>query len=199
MTRPYLPENVDVSGRYLFYLHGGIIQEQGIDAVSEYYGRYEYLAILDTLEAYGFLVISEARPKGTEEGRYAQKVAAQIDTLLQEGVAPEKIIVLGASLGAYIAVETAHQLQNARIRYALLGLCSDYALDFFSKYRNELPGDFLSIFEKSDQKGSCRTIFTGTSTETKFEEVELNMGIDHAFLYQPYKEWVLPLVEWAKR
>ena len=57
-----VPLNPDTSIIHLFYLHGGIVQEQGVNAVSEYYGKYEYLAILDSLSRRGFYVISEARP-----------------------------------------------------------------------------------------------------------------------------------------
>jgi CubicO group peptidase (beta-lactamase class C family) len=40
------PETIDPAGQYLFYLHGKIIEDQGIPAVSEEFGEYEYEAIL---------------------------------------------------------------------------------------------------------------------------------------------------------
>jgi surfactin synthase thioesterase subunit len=78
-------------------------------------------------------VISEARPKGTDEVEYANKVSGQIDTLLTSGVAAENIVVVGASLGAYIAVETANKLKNSNINYAILALFNQYNLNFYSK------------------------------------------------------------------
>jgi pimeloyl-ACP methyl ester carboxylesterase len=108
---------------YLFYLHGGVVQERGANAVSEYYGKYEYHAILDTLANRGFHVISEVRPKDTETEDYARKVRSQIDTLLISGIPPGHIVVVGASLGAYIALETALQLKHPGIKYVLIGLC----------------------------------------------------------------------------
>ncbi|MFQ5639008.1 MAG: hypothetical protein ACE5IR_13575 [bacterium] len=97
-----IPKEVKKSEKYLFYLHGGIVQQQGINAVSPVYGAYEYLNILDELLGYGYQVISEARPKGTDEVKYADNVSNQIDTLLNAGVAPENIIVVGASQGAMV-------------------------------------------------------------------------------------------------
>jgi hypothetical protein len=195
-TSTFVPTKIDTSKSYLFYLHGGIVQEQGANAVSEYFGSYEYQQILDTLSSHGFYVISEVRPKGTGEVEYGEKVARQIDTLLTAGVAPENIALVGASLGAYMTIEAAHKIKNSKIKYALIGLCSDYALELYSKYRDELCGDFLSIYESSDQKGSCETILAEPRCKSGFKEIKLNMGNGHGFLYKPYKEWVHPLVKW---
>ena len=41
------PANISPNKRYLFYLHGKIIEDQGIPAISPDYGEYEYEAILD--------------------------------------------------------------------------------------------------------------------------------------------------------
>lgn len=47
---------------YIFYLHGAIVQQQGADAVSSAYGKYEYRNIVTTLSKNGHTVISEVRP-----------------------------------------------------------------------------------------------------------------------------------------
>ncbi len=192
----FIPEKIDSSQKYLFYLHGGVVQEQGVNAVSQYYGAYEYLKILDTLNRQGYNIISEARPKGTVEVEYADKISMQIDTLLNSGVHPENIIVVGASLGAYITIETANKLKNRKIKYVIIGLCSEYAIDYYLMYKNELCGNFLSIYERTDEKGSCEKILSNRLCKSGYKEIALNMGIGHAFLFRPYNEWVLPLVEW---
>jgi hypothetical protein len=193
----FVPKETDASQKFLFYLHGGIIQEQGINAFSPRFGPYEYLEILDTLRSYGFNVISEARPRGTEEAVYALKVSKQIDTLVSQGVKPENIIIVGASQGAYIAIELARRLKNSRINYAILALCSAYALDYFLKEPVALCGNFLSIYESSDSKGSCYRLLAEKECKTGYKEIKLNMGNGHGFIYKPYREWVLPLVKWA--
>ncbi|MDN5201976.1 hypothetical protein QQ008_11395 [Fulvivirgaceae bacterium BMA10] len=191
-----IPEKVDKNEKYIFYLHGGIVQDQGANAVSPYYGAYEYYHILDTLSNHGFNIISEVRPKDTKEEQYARKVSEQIDTLLNYEVPSDNITVVGASLGAYITIEIAAIRKSDKLRYAILGLCSEYALDYFSKYKNHLCGDFLSIYEKTDQKGSCMDILIQHPCKSGIKEIRLNMGTGHGFLYKPYPEWVHPLIDW---
>ncbi|NJN41366.1 MAG: hypothetical protein HC811_03125 [Flammeovirgaceae bacterium] len=193
-----LPKTIDSEKTYVFYLHGGIIQDEGIDATSTYFGKYEYTKILETLKNYNLEVISERRPKGTIELEYAKKVSAQINTLMRHSVPVERIIVVGASQGAWITLELANIKKNSKIKYAILGLCNDYNVNYFSKYKNELCGNFLSIYERSDQKKSCETLLNSPFCKSGFKEIALNMGNDHGFLYKPYDEWVLPLVDWIK-
>ena len=40
------PATIDPDADYLFYLHGKIIEDQGLPAISPDYGEYQYLAIL---------------------------------------------------------------------------------------------------------------------------------------------------------
>ena len=191
-----IPNKVNTTKKYLFYLHGGIVQEKGINAVSPDFGAYEYLEILDTLKSYGYNIISEVRPKGTDDEKYGDMVSRQIDTLLKIGVAPEHIIVVGASQGAAMTIEAAYKLKNRKLNYALLGLCSEYMISYYSKYKKELCGNFLSIYESSDPHGSCDRLLMEQYCKSGFKEIKLNMGNSHGFIFKPYKEWVHPLVKW---
>jgi hypothetical protein len=67
------PISIDPTKQYLFYLHGKIIEDQGIPAISPEFGEYQYEAILDKLSSFGFVVISEQRPKNTDGIAYARK------------------------------------------------------------------------------------------------------------------------------
>lgn len=191
-----IPKKISKSKKYLFYLHGAIVQEMGIHAVSEDFGPYEYLKIVETLSKKGFHVISEARPKGTDVVEYAKKVSTQIDTLLKYGVKPKNITVVGASQGAYIAIETSHILKLTDINYAILALCNDYNISHYSKYKDDLCGNFLSIYELSDQKKSCNRLLDNPQCKSGYREVKLTMGNGHGFIFKPYSEWVDPLVRW---
>jgi hypothetical protein len=197
-NHPFLPKTIDAQAYYLFYLHGGIVQEMGPYAVSEQFGPYEYFPILAAFEAQGFEVISEPRDKGTVEAGYADKVRQQIDSLLRRDVPAEHIVIVGASLGAYIAVELAQQLKNAAIKYCLIGLCSDYGLQYYHKYKDTLCGDFLSVYEASDQKGSCLSLF-GDQSCLRVKEVKTSIGNGHGFLYKAYDEWMNPLLNWIHK
>lgn len=191
--------SVDKPAKYMFYLHGRIIEEQGIHAVSPDYGSYEYLAILDSLNAYGFIVISEARAKNTNELLYAEKVSKQIDSLLNKGVPPNHIYVLGASKGAYITLLTAREVQNKEVNYIVMGVCSFDNTNYWSEDKIEMCGNFLSIYEASDTfGGTCYRLLGQGSCISGFEEVKLNMGNRHGFLYKPYSAWINPLMKWVE-
>ncbi len=195
-----VPEKIDTSKKYLFYLHGGIVQNLGADkAVSPLYGRYEYRKIVDALKDREFHVISEVRPKETDVTKYAEKVAKQVKTLKKSGVAEENIIVVGASLGAYMTIEAAYKLKKEKVKFVLIGLCSKYALDYYSKYKKKLRGNFLSIYESTDEKGPCKSLFEMKHRKSQFKETKLNTGKGHGFLYKPHKEWVDPLIEWINK
>ncbi len=196
---PSLPKTIDPAQHYLFYLHGGIVQQQGPDAVSPYYGPYLYFDILDSLSGRGFHVISEVRPRDVDEISYAEMLEGQVDSLLARNVPPKNIILLGASLGAYVALEASLIIDDPDIKYILLGLCSDYAIDHFAERKKEFIGQFLSIYEASDEKGSCAGLFSAgdPSRRAPFDEIRLSMGNSHGFLYKPYPEWIDPAVAWA--
>lgn len=196
VTAGFIPKNIDTTKIFLFYLHGAIVQEEGPNAVSKDFGPYEYYRILDTFKSYGYYVISEARPKGTEGEKYGDKVARQVDTLLKSGVPATHIIVVGASQGAAMTIEAAYRIKNSQIKYVLLGLCSDYMIEYYLKYKKELCGNFLSIYESSDAHSSCDRLLMEQYCKSGYKEIRLNMGISHGFIYKPYKEWVSPIVQW---
>lgn len=182
------------SEKYVFYLHGAIVQQQGENAVSSTYGKYMYRAIVDSLKKNGFQVISEVRSKDAGFDGYSGKVAIQLDSLLQAGVRPQNITVLGASVGAAMALEVAMITGNRQVNYALMGVCSDSSP---RKYQQKkICGNFFSVYESSDGPGSCKELLFNRSCVSGFKEVKLNMGNGHGFLYQPYKEWLHPLVQW---
>lgn len=191
-----VPESINPDHRYVFYLHGAIVQQQGANAVSEQHGPYEYQNILSALASLNYQVISEVRPKDSQIDTYAKKIASEINALRSSGVPAKRITVVGASLGAYMAVETAYNLQNNEINYALLGMCSDYAIDYFKDRRDKICGNFFSIYETSDGPGSCEPLLGDNACNKGFKELALNMGNSHGFLYKPYPEWVEPLQQW---
>src|SRR5262245_29152115 len=111
------PQTPDTKVKYLFYLHGRLIEEKGIRPTDPQYGVYEYEQILDTFKQFGFTVISEARPKGTDVKDYASKTVNQVQGLLNAGVPPYQITVVGASKGAVIAMVASTLLRNREVKF----------------------------------------------------------------------------------
>ncbi len=121
-----VPSTVDIKASYLFYLHGRIIETQGLRPTDPRYGVYEYEEILRTLAAKGFAVISEARAKDTDVNQYATKVGQQINTLINAGVPPSQVTVLGASKGAVITMRVSTLLRNKDVNFVIMSNCNDW-------------------------------------------------------------------------
>jgi len=66
-------------------------------------------------------------------------------------------------------------------------------------FRPALHGAVLSIYDEKDQFGStCGPIFSSSPHLTRHDEIEVHLGIGHALLYGPYREWIDPALAWAK-
>ena len=194
------PSSIDPAKRYLFYLHGKIIEEQGIPVISHDYGEYEYIAILEKLGGYGFVVMSEQRPKDTDGAEYAKKIREQVTTLLDAGVPATNITVVGASKGAGIAVYVSHLLENDQVNYVIMAICHPDVVESFKHDQIFLVGNVLSIYDSADEfAGSCRELFSFSEGKgiSRCDEIVLNIGSGHGILYKPLDEWILPTVQWA--
>lgn len=192
-----VPEKVDPNARYMFYLHGLIIENEGPRPTSPQHGVYEYAEILDTLAGKGFVVISEARPKGTVVTEYAAKVVGQINALLKAGVSPRHITVVGASRGGGIAIAASSQLKNRDVNFVIMAACSDS--DIYKTFKPDLWGNVLSIYDYKDTVGPCEDFFAKATGLNRHRQIEVKLGIGHGLLYRPLKEWVDPVVEWANQ
>lgn len=179
----------------LFYLHGKIIEDQGVEAVRERFGRYEYTEIVKGFERAGFRIISETRPKDTHYREYAEKVADQIRELINQGTKPENITVVGASKGSVIAMTVSTLLQIPELNFVLMANCNDWVRE---NLEIRLCGRILSIYEASDTIGSsCAGIFEDANCHLDTYEIRLDTGLRHGFIYHPLDEWMKPVISWA--
>lgn len=200
MSKYAFRESVDSTKQYLFYLHGKIIEDQGIPAVSPDYGEYEYQAILEKLSSYGFVVFSEQRSKDTDSIAYARRIAEQVTALLNAGVPAENITVVGASQGAWITVYVSHFLENEKLNFVIIAICDSDNVEAFKQDQITLYGNVLSIYDYADQlAGSCQELFSFSEGKgiSKHEEVVLHVGTGHGILYKPLDEWITPVIQWA--
>lgn len=187
-----------VAQDYLFFLHNRWVEDHALDAAHREYGICEYEAIIDTFEENSFQVISEMRPSGTDAPTYARKVVIEINSLLAQGVAPEKITVVGTSKGGYIAMYVSSFLQNSAVNFVFIGCCVESNL-------TELPaiqfcGRILSIYEESDDWGqSCQSMKDRSDQSViAFKEIALETGLRHGYLFKAMSAWMEPVMEWAR-
>ncbi len=178
----------------VIYLHGRIIEEQGPTAVSPEFGAYRYHAILDSLRAGGFLVLADVRPKGTDATQYAERVAGQVDSLLQAGISPARIAVVGFSKGGGIAILAAAQLRRTDVTFVFLAACTEGNAD------RVIAGRVLSVFEESDRLGrSCEALVARALPGTVSAERQISTELKHGAFYQPRPEWLEPVRAWIRR
>jgi hypothetical protein len=185
--------------KYLFYLHGRIIEDQGINAVDTIYGygAYHYIDILDAFRKANFIVLSEVRQKDTDPVYYANKIVLQIDSLIKNGVKPNDITVVGASKGAAISMFISSYLKNKAVNFVFIAGCNDDILKSFPEI--QFCGNILSIYEKSDDtRQSCLKFKQNTRQSVPhYKEIELRTGLKHGFLYKPLQEWIESTINWA--
>ena len=192
-----VPAQVRPGARYLIYLHGRNVEEQGPRPVDERFGTYEYQRILDTLAASGAEVIAEQRPRGTDFREFGSHVADQVRRLLAAGVPAERIAVVGFSKGGAIAMVASARLADPRVTFVFLGPCGDWV-----KGRDDVDvrGRILSVYEASDELGtSCEPLFAQASEPGEHREIRIDTGAGHGAFYRPRPEWLGPLLQWIDR
>lgn len=190
-----IPEETDPDARYLFYLHGAIIERAGVRPTHPQFGVYEYQKILETFADRGFVVISEARAAGTDVIEYAATVADQVRGLLESGVPQARVCVVGFSKGGGIAATVSSILGADDVNFVLMGACGRW-LD--SKPEIVPHGRMLSLREASDDMvGSCNGLFSRAGDEAVYQEIVIEVGGGHGAFYRPRSEWVEPVAEWA--
>ena len=183
--------------RYIYYLHGKIVEDAGPRGVSPRFGAYDYPGIIAALRRGGLTVISEVRPPGSDPSAYADTVVADIRRQIARGVPPTHITVAGASKGAVIASLVSTRLVDRPVRYVLMANCNDWLI---RTHQPRLSGAVLSIYEASDDVGgSCRPLVRRSPAVTQFREIRLDTGLGHGIVYRPLPAWVRPTIAWAKR
>ena len=193
----------DSSGaRHVIYLHGWIVQDQQNPRPEHArFGFYELEKILETFRERGFTVSGEIRPESASVDESADRVVVQVRELLESGVPANHVTVVGASMGAAIALLASERLGSTDVRFAVLGACLSSSIDRILEREGQKPsGHILSIREASDGLTSpCPPPAEDLENQeaSHFREIVLDTGLHHGFLYRPIPEWVDPVLEWA--
>lgn len=192
-----LPENIDSNAQYVFYSHGFIVEGDDPTPVHAQWGKYDFPAIKKALSDPTYHLIAFHRPEKTNPFKYAEKLAKQVNTLLENGVPAQNISLVGFSRGGFITAITSSYLKNREINFVILAACTS---GLASREEIAIHGHLLSVYETSDSVGSCNEVVarSGDSVNS-YREISISTGKDHGAFYTPRKEWLLPVKSWVKR
>jgi hypothetical protein len=194
-----VPSMIDPAARYLFYLHGRVVELQGGNARTPD-GEYRYDAIVRAFAERGFFVISEVRPPSTEIRDYAKRVAAQVQKLIAARVPPENITVTGMSKGGAITVLTTTLIANSKVNFVVMAGCPSGGGPLaheLKAFAGRPQGRILSMYDEGDKlAGSCAQYFGG-ARDVVFKELTLHERRGHPLFYTPENVWLDPLTDWA--
>lgn len=190
-----IPENLDPSKHYLIYLHGAIVEGQGMHPTHPQYGTYQYAEILQAFSDRGFTVISEARAEGTLPNIFANHVATQVRRLLDGGVPDDHVTVVGFSKGGVIALLASASIGRGQVNWIVQAGCGSW----IDKMPNFAPtGRILSQVDTADSvAGSCRALFSRMPDGSSISEDLLEIGSGHGAFYSVESQWLEPAIEWA--
>ena len=188
------PTEIDPHGHYVFYSHGFIVEGTNPKPVHKTFGVYDFIAVKEALTDESYHLIAYHRPEGTEPFTFAKKLAVDVEVLISAGVAESNISLVGFSRGGALSILAANELKRTHINLIILAGCAGLIKNHTSV---KAYGKVYSIFERSDQVGSCQFLID-RSDVTKFEELSINTGLSHGAFYKPKDEWLLPIKKWLK-
>jgi hypothetical protein len=190
------PDAIHANERYVIYSHGMIVEGDDPKPISPKYGQYDFPAIKQALFYGGnFNLIAYQRPKSLDD-TYADTLKSWVKQLLHAGVRPSRITLVGFSRGAGLTASASNGLASEGINTALLAICEDG--DVSQTPGLVLGGNLLSIYETSDELGSCGKLAAKSHLKS-FKEVRISTGKKHGAFFQPLTAWVVPLRDWIAK
>lgn len=192
------PEKINPNEKYVFYSHGYIVEGDNPKPIDKRFGwgLYDFPAIKKSLSDKSYNLVAFHRPKNTDPYQYANTLNDQVRTLVNKGVSPKNIVIMGFSRGAFITGLTSDKLSDLAIDTIILAGCGRLV----SKNHTDIKvyGNVLSIYEKSDRASSCKALEKKSRGITSFSEIEINTGLEHGAFYRPIPAWIEPVKAWIK-
>ncbi len=193
------PNKVSSSERYLFYVHGKLVETDGVSPISPRFGHYQFHRIVTRLAKGRANVIARVRRSGTDPNAEAFRLTNEIRYLLKKGVPATHISVAGFSKGGYITLLTANRLQNADIRFVVMAGCTEAIVAGTDNIADGLQGTMMSMIDVEDDLGfSCRELFERNPQLTASLDVKFDTGKGHGLFYRADPTWIDPLLHWAE-
>jgi len=195
------PSVINPAERYVIYSHGLIAEGDDPKPVSPKYGVFDFPEIKTAIfQGGGFNLIAVQRKKNVEFEQHVEQLESWVHQLLSAGVKPSRITLVGFSRGGQLTAVASSHLASEGIPFntAILAICSQGDFDVAPDPPVILGGNFLSIYETSDEVGSCSKL-ARRSHLTSFKEVAISTGKTHGAFFEPRPAWVDPLKAWIAR
>jgi hypothetical protein len=190
------PDNIHAAERYVIYSHGMIVEGDDPKPISPKYGQYDFPAIKQSLfGGGGFNLIAFQRAKSSDDS-YADLLTSWVRRLHDAGVKPNRITLVGFSRGAHLTALASANLASDGINTALLAICEEGEVAQVPGLI--LGGNLLSIYETSDELGSCGKLAARSHLKS-FKEVAISTGKKHGAFFQPLPQWMGPLKTWIAK
>lgn len=188
------PAEIDLDGIYVFYSHGAIVEGGNPKPKHAKWGIYDFPVIKRDLADSGFEVIAWHRAQKTDPAQHAKTLVEQVNKLLDAGVEPNRITLLGFSKGGYISALASNEIDEA-INVIFLATCGKWVKN---SPDISLHGNFLSIYETSDSTRSCKKLAENSPDLVSFEEISISTGLSHGAFYRPLDDWMKPVTDWIQ-
>ena len=187
------PNTIKSNEKYVFYAHGFIVEGDNPTPVHPRWGKYDFPTVKQALSDSGYHLIAYHRAKGTVPKQAAKRVANDIAKLNQAGVPYSNIAIVGFSRGGAIAALTSGYVNQTDLKIIILAGCTKYINNHPSV---EVIGKVYSIYETSDQVGSCQQLIDRSAQVASFKELAITTGKEHGAFYLPRREWLKPVKQW---
>ena len=187
------PKTINAEDKYVFYSHGYIVEGTNPTPKHPKYGIYQFPDIKKALATSDFHLIAYHRPANINPKEFAVSLAADVTRLIDKGVAPKNITLLGFSRGGAITAFASSNLQLNEMNTILLASCGSWVKKM---PLIKLAGNVLSVYETSDRFGSCQSLIDRSEQMVSFKEIAISTGKKHGAFFIPRKEWLNPVVDW---
>lgn len=189
------PEVIQPDEKYVFYSHGYIVEGLNPTPKHKTWGVYDFPLIKQKLTDPDYNLIAYHRAAQTNPYKFAKKLGQDVNRLISAGVKTENITLIGFSRGGAISILTSNELKLEKVSTIILAGCAGLIK---SNPDVQIYGDVLSIFETSDQVGSCNFLINRSTNVSSFHELSISTGKSHGAFYEPKAEWLIPVKNWIK-
>ncbi len=195
---PNFPQKIHHNQAYVIYSHGLIVEGDDPRPTHPEFGIYEFekikLALFDNGD---FNLIAHHRPANTDIQHYVSVLDNWVKRLIEAGVPPTHITLVGFSRGSHLTAFASGRLSDLNINTVLLAACAKGDIPAESPPR--LGGHLLSIYETTDVMGSCSALADKSKALKSFKEIAITSGKKHGAFYQPLEQWIVPLKVWIRK